>query len=112
MTLRSQFLKSLDNNEVKNIINSISARRFAAYAEATGSDIEALTLQRNARLAGLLLETVGGFERGLYTLVTINWLDQSSSWTLNGRINACLTCSFDTFGISISFFSSDLLGWY
>ncbi len=63
MPPNSQYLESLDCNGVKEIICGINVSRLAAFRETTTSVVDALSLyQLNARLAGLLLETVGGFE--------------------------------------------------
>ncbi len=63
MPLNSQYLQSLGCDGVREIICGINASRLAAYREATASDVEERFLyQLNARLSGLLLETLGGFE--------------------------------------------------
>ena len=55
----------------------------AAYREATASDVDALSLyQLNARLAGLLLETVGGLEIVLRNVAAASIIDhfQREDW--------------------------------
>ena len=83
MPLNSQYLKSLDCNGAKEIICGINVSSLAAYRETTASDVDALSLyQMNARLAGLLLETVGGFEIVLRNSTAASIIDhfQREDW--------------------------------
>ncbi len=83
MSLNSQYLESLDRDSVREIICGINANRLAAYREATASDVEALFLyQLSARLSGLLLETVGGFEIVLRNAAAASIIDhvQREDW--------------------------------
>ena len=79
----NQHLKSLDSAGIEAIAKGINARRLATYRQAVESDAEALALYGlNARLPGLLLETVGGFEIVLRNAVSDVLADhfQRSDW--------------------------------
>ena len=78
-----QYLESLDCNGIKELICGINVSRLVAYRETTASDVDALSLyQLNARLAGLMLETVGGFEIVLRNATAASIIDhfQRDDW--------------------------------